>query len=174
MKNFQVGKPVKVKLISGLLCPDEGLLTEAKKYLAKFFGKIDMESPIVPFDLTDYYNEEMGEGIKRQYISFDKLISPEYIAAIKRQTIKIEKKFSSGVKRKINIDPGFVSLDKMVLATTKDATYRIYIGKGIYAQSTLYFKDGSFHPWPWTYEDYKSEMSIKFFSNVRDLYKKIK
>lgn len=83
----------------------------------------------------------------------------------------MEGKSSVNGKRRVNIDPGFVALDKMALATTKDATYRIYLGNGIYVQSTLYFQQKTFHPWPWTYSDYKMDMSIEFFNKVRELYK---
>jgi hypothetical protein len=175
-------KILPVKLISGLLSADEVLLDNAKQLLCKKFGQIDAESPVVPFDFTHYYDEELGKGILRQYVSFKKLIRPEDIGKIKRQTIRLEKKMSvkgdnkahppKPWRRRVNIDPGFVSLAKLVLATTKDATYRMYIGKGIYAESTLFFKDGTFTEWPWSYRDYKSEIGIKFFNNVREIYRK--
>lgn len=161
----------RVKLVSGLLSADKALLTDSKKILQKYFGPIELESPIIPFDFTNFYNDELGTGILRQYISFIKLIRPEYISKIKRLTIRLERKFAINGKRKVNIDPGFVSLDKLVLATTKDAAYRIYIGKGIYAQSTLYFQQKTFHPWPWTYKDYSTNMSVEFFNKVRVFYK---
>ena len=172
----------KVKLIFGLLSAKKDLLIRAKQFLAKKYGPIDLESPVIPFDFTTYYDEELGERILRQYISFKKLVKPEYIGRIKRQTIRMERKFMIGNNRKVNIDPGYVSLDKMVLATTKDGTYRIYLGKGIYphtkifgvgvyAQSTLYFEKKSFHPWSWTYPDYRIQPAIEFFNNVRAEYK---
>ncbi len=130
------------------------------------------ESPLQAFDFTDYYNEELGEGIERQYIAFERLINPEEIGRIKRLTIKLEARLSVAGKRRVNIDPGYVALDKMVLATTKDATYRVYLGKGIYAQSTLYFQQGSYRHWEWTYSDYQSQMAIDFFNQVRAQYKK--
>lgn len=160
-----------VKLIAGLLSADKILLPKAKQLLEKYFGLIDLESPIIPFNFTDYYNEELGNGILRQYISFQRLIKPEYISKIKRLTIRLERKFMAEGKRRVNIDPGFISLDKLVLATTKDATYRIYLGKGIYAQSALFFQNKSFCTWQWTYPDYKAEMAIGFFNKVREIYK---
>lgn len=162
---------VEVKLITGLLSADKNILSKAKKILEKYYGPIDLESPVIPFDFTDYYDEELGKGILRQYLSFIRLIRPEYISRIKRHTIRIERRFIVDGKRKVNIDPGFVALDKLVLATTKDATYRIYLGKGIYAQSTLFFQKGSFNPWQWTYPDYRSDMAIEFFNRVREIYK---
>lgn len=152
-------------------CLQIGLFQIRQKGFQKKYGKIDLESQIVPFDFTDFYNEELGSGILRQYISINRLINAEYITKIKRQTIRMEGKSSVNGKRRVNIDPGFVALDKMALATTKDATYRIYLGNGIYVQSTLYFQQKTFHPWPWTYSDYKMDMSIEFFNKVRELYK---
>lgn len=166
-----VGKIKTVKLIVGLLSADQSLLSKSKKVLEKYYGLIDLESSVVPFNFTHYYDEELGTGILRQYISFKKLIKPENIGKIKRHTIKLEEKFTVNGNRGVNIDPGFISLDKLALATTKDATYRIYLGKGIYVESTLFFKDGSFNPWPWSYPDYKSETGIAFFNKVRELYR---
>lgn len=163
--------PAGVKLIFGLLSNSEGLLKQAKLFLAKKYGPVDLESPVIPFDFTDYYDDELGKGILRQYISFARPIRPEYIGKIKRQTIRIEHRFKIKARRKVNIDPGYVALDKMVLATTKGGTYRIYMGKGIYAQSTLYYEKGSYRPWQWTYPDYKSQTAITFFNKVRAIYK---
>lgn len=160
-----------VKLISGLLSADKAILSRAKQFLERYYGPIDLKSPVIPFDFTDYYDDELGKGILRQYISFSRLIRPEYISKIKRQTIRMEGRFMMGERRRVNIDPGFVALDKLVLATTKNATYRIYLGKGIYAQSTLFFQKGTFHPWQWTYPDYKTDMAIEFFNKVRNVYK---
>ena len=167
MKN----KSPKVKLVAGLLSADVNLLSKAKKTLQGYFGPIDIESPVIPFDFSHFYDEELGSGILRQFVSFAGLIKPEYTARIKRLTIRIEKRFTVGGNRKVNIDPGYIALDKLVVSTTKDATYRIYLGKGIYAQSMLFFMEGGFRAWQWTYPDYKSAMAITFFNRVRKDYK---
>ncbi|HRZ87167.1 MAG TPA: DUF4416 family protein [bacterium] len=161
-----------MKLIAGLLAADAGILAEAKDTLRGEFGAIDRESAVVPFTYTAYYNKEMGCGIVRQYLSFEALIAPDVIAHIKLKTNEIEGRFAAGGCRKANIDPGYVDLSKLVLATTKDATYRVYIGGGIYAQSTLFFKDNCFEPWPWTYPDYRAADTVAFFNAVRGQYKK--
>lgn len=164
-------QPRPVKLIAGLLAASGDLLSSAKGALTTMYGPIDLESAPAPFTYTAYYNEEMGETIVRQYISFDRLIAPETIGEIKVQTNAAEQGYAAAGKRKVNIDPGYVDLSKMVLATTKDATYRIYLGNGIYAQSTIYYREKSFEPWPWTYPDYKSEHAIRFFNQVREQYR---
>ncbi|MFC2149653.1 DUF4416 family protein [Candidatus Auribacterota bacterium] len=166
-----IQNPLKVKMIAGLLAGDEEILDRSKKALVSEFGPIDLQSEIIPFDFTDYYNEETGDNIIRQYISFGDLIDPGSMAGIKVKTNLLEREFAVDNKRKVNIDPGYVDLSKMVLASAKDATYRVYLGEGIYAQATLYYKGRSYTPWPWTYEDYKAETAIGFFNRVRDKYK---
>jgi len=160
-----------VLLICGLLASDEFLLEDSLSLLKSEFGEISLESEPIPFSFTDYYNKEMGEGILRKYVAFSTLIAPEIIGLVKRKTNLLEQQFLSEDNRKINIDPGYVTLAKLVLATTKDATHRVYLGECIYAETTLYYCDKSFRPWQWTYPDYKSDFSIKFFNDVRDLYR---
>jgi len=167
----QIIFPPKAKLIFGILAADEKLLSSAKNILEKNYGNIDLESDISQFSFTDFYCDEMGENILRQYISFKLIIDQENINDIKVKTNDLEKEFIIDEKRQVNLDPGFVTLDKMLLATTKPANYRIYLGKGIYAQSTIYFKNKSFQPWEWTYPDYKDPKTIAFFNGVRKIYK---
>jgi hypothetical protein len=83
--------------------------------------------------------------------------------------MKIEKRFSIANKRQINIDPGYLSLDKVVLATHKDYSHRLYLGKGIYGEVTLFFKDKTFNPFPWTYPDYRTHEYINFFNDAREI-----
>ena len=75
-----------------------------------------------------------------------------------------------GQRRRVNLDPGYVSLSKMVLATTKDYSHRIYLGQGIYAEVTLHYRHGAFHPWEWTYPDYASQRYLDIFGHIRDIY----
>lgn len=166
-----VSAPKDVKLIAGLLAADAGSLERARSILGGIYGPQDLESGALDFEFTEYYNEEMGEKILRQYISFGRLISPDALAGIKLDTNRIEAELAVSGKRKVNIDPGYLDLSKMVLATTKDSTYRVYLGRGIYAQSTLYFKDKSYRPWPWTYPDYQAPETIEFFNKARKIYK---
>lgn len=163
--------PLPVKLIVGLIARDEASLTRTQKALAQKFGPADFSSPIYDFDLTDYYEKEMGRGLKRQFIGFKKLIPAERLAGIKIHTNACEKKLSGGNNsRNINIDPGYISLSKLVLATTKSFVHRIYIGRGIFEEITLYFKDGTFTAGPWTYPDFRQETHIAFFNKIRQAY----
>ena len=159
-----------VKLICGLIFKDEKILQRTKTLLVKKFGTIDLESQIIDFNYTDYYENEFGSGLKRQFISFKKLISPEKLAQIKTQTNTLEKALARDKHRRINIDPGYVDMAKLVLATTKDYMHRIYLGKGIFAEITLSYRGKSFQHWAWTYPDYQTPQYKKIFDQVRSIY----
>lgn len=165
-----VRKPLPVKLIVSAFAGEEALLAEAKVRLVAEFGPIDYESALLPFDHTTYYTPEFGPGLVRRIWAFDKLIEQGDLAVIKRRTNDLEAEGAVGGRRRINLDPGFVSHSKMVLATTKDHAHRIYIGEGIYAEVTLYFRDGSFRAWPWTYPDYANPSYLEIFNQIRALY----
>lgn len=162
--------PKRVKLFVGLITNEIPLIEKIKHALIKSFGEIDSQSDILNFDFTAYYDKEMGNGLKRQFLSFKKLISMENINIVKLFTNKLEKKFSTQGKRRINIDPGYICLSKLVLLTAKNYYHRIYLGKGIYAEVTLYYKDKTFYPFEWTYPDFKSKNYMDFFITVRNNY----
>ena len=163
-------KPKAVKLIVGMLAKSQKLFNKAEELFIKDLGPIDYKSCIIPFDYTDYYKKELGGPLKRNFISFKKTISPEKIAKIKLLTNIIEKKLSAGKKRQINIDPGYVSDSKLIMATTKDYFHRIYLGHGIYAEVTLKWRKGGFEPFEWTYPDYRSKKYIGILNTIRNNY----
>lgn len=166
----EVTLPKPVKLLVGLISGDTMLMDKAAALLARHYGPIDFESDTVDFNFTDYYNEEMGEGLKRKFMSFGRLISPDNACRIKILTNKIEKRLGHNGRRRINIDPGYIALSKLVLFTTKDFYHRLYLGKGIYAEVTLQYKDKAFKPFEWSYPDYKAVEHIRFFNKIRDRY----
>ncbi len=171
--------PNQVKLIFSIISNEDNLFHDAKSLLKMHFGNIDMESDYQLFNYTNYYRNEMGDGLKQKLISFEKLFNPEEMFQIKLDSNEWEYLFCENrgnnkpveVKRKINFDPGYISLDKFILASTKNGPARIYIGKGIYAEITLRFVNGTFHPLEWTYQNYKTELYIQFLNQVRDRYK---
>ncbi len=111
----------------------------------------------------------MGPGLQRQFISFKKPISPLELVRIKLWCNAVEqRRFSSGGKRCVNIDPGYLTLSKLVLATTKDHQHRLYLGKGIFAEVTLRFRDKTFMKWEWTYPDYCTPEYIAIFNHIRN------
>ena len=160
------------KLISSLFSSQANMIEQVILELEGLFGPTDRISPALLFDRTKYYEKEMGWPLHRRFISFKTLIRPEEIVEIKQKTNALEKKYAQGGKRKINIDPGYIVLERLILATGKNYTHRIYLSKGIYADLTLIFQRGSFSPLAWTYKDYSDPEIIGFFNGVRETYKR--
>jgi hypothetical protein len=161
-----------VKLISSLFSAHANLIDRVILEMEGLFGPTDWISPAFFFDRTKYYEKEMGWPLHRRFISFKTLVRPQDIVEIKWKTNALEKEESQRGKRKINIDPGYVALERLVLATGKNYTHRIYLSKGIYADLTLIFQRGSFSPLVWTYKDYGDPESIDYFNGVRERYKR--
>jgi hypothetical protein len=176
----KIKEPLPVKLIASMFTASGELLEEAKVRLSQEFGPIDYESEFLPFDHTTYYAAEFGENLKRRFVAFEELVHPGKLAEIKLRTNALEMEWAVEGRRRINIDPGYVSHSKLVLATTKNHAHRIYLGpvlspskgQGIYAEVTLHFRDGTFRAWPWTYPDYASPPLIAIFNQIRELYVK--
>lgn len=162
--------PLPAKFICGFIYPQEETYSKTKKILERKIGGIDFESEIINFDFTGYYDEEMGKPLFRRFISFEKLRNPGDLTRIKLFCIKIEKKNLKDGKRKINIDPGYLNESKLVLATTKDFYHRLYLGKGIYAEGTLYYQGGIFCDFPTTYPDYRTSRYKNIFLSLRNIY----
>jgi len=139
--------------------------------LSSRFGAIDYQGGPLPFDFTGYYNDEMGVPISRYFVAFKELVIPDTLADIKVLTNEIENRYADGGKRRINLDPGLISLKRLILASTKDNGRRVPLSKGIYAEITLVFIDGAFQPVPWTYPDYRSDAYIEMMGEIREMYK---
>jgi hypothetical protein len=169
---WQLKDPQPVKLIVGILAANHQCLHTAIDILSDKFGRFDFSSDVWPFDKTDYYNEQIGPRILRKFVSVEKLIEPGNLAKIKLRTNKLEQKLAKALAlplpRPVNLDPGIIEPSKLVLATTKNYSHRIYIGKKIYAEVTLIFDKGKWSPLEHTYPDYKQQCYFDFFSNVRE------
>ena len=171
--------PLPVCRFAGLLAGSEEQLAAARNELAQWYGKIDDASEILPFTFTDYYQDEMGPQLLRQWVRFDALFSPEHLAKCKLETNMAEtllaRQFAPRadglkVQRPINIDPGYVHRYKVILATTKDHSHRVYIAEGIYGEVTLHWHQNRWTPWPWTYADYQTDAAQAFFVKARTAY----
>lgn len=159
--------PQPAKLFVGLLSADQSLLAAVRRPLERVFGRADFISPPVDFTHTDYYRAELGEGLVRQFVAFRRPVRQEGIYRAKIVTNRLEDRFSAGGRRRVNIDPGYLTLSKVVLLTTKDFTHRLYLGRGIYAEVTLYYKGGMYTAWPWTYPDYAAAETRAMFNDLR-------
>lgn len=165
--------PTPAKLIAGLLVfkPEENRERVLNR-LETQFGPIDKVTGGHIFDKSTYYEKEMGRPLFRYFISFSTLVPPDSLPGIKLKTNEIESEFlNERGGRGVNIDPGILTLQNLVLATTKNYTHRIYLGRGIYADLTLIFQKGGYQPLPWTYPDYRVEETRDFFLAVREIYK---
>lgn len=163
-----IGTNKKVKLFCGILSTNDDIDRKSFVELEHKFGHIDLISAFMPFDYSDYYVKEMGNNIKRVWISFEKLIFADSISDIKIFTNSIEDSLSIDSKRNINIDPGYITQSNIILATTKNYSHRIYLSNGIYAEvTTIYSKKDGFIKLPWTYPDYLSTIAKEFFTKSR-------
>jgi hypothetical protein len=159
-------------LFIGALFSEKIIFDEVFPLLQDDFGDVLFQSSILPWEYSDHYNEELGTPIYRKFIFFDRVIDPSTLADIKLSTNSLENTFSQTGNRRINLDPGYLTLAKVVLASTKNYSHRIYIGKGIYAELALFYKDRHFLTLPWTYNDYKDQTYISMFTTVRNLLKR--
>lgn len=164
-------QPDPAKLVMGCLMNDKAWLDDLYPALEALGGPVDMISPWLKFDYTDYYTREMGTPLFRKVFVFKNLIEQDALAGIKEETNTVEKKFSGPEGRNVNIDPGYLLSSRFVLATGKDYSHRIYIGRNLYADLTLmYTKKSGFVTLDWTYPDYASRDMINFLSKARDKY----
>ena len=161
-----------------MITSDKNLFNPYEEVLIKRFGEVDIESNIQPFDFTDYYEEEFGQHLIQKLFSFSTLIRQDELAEIKIITNGLENNIDNNIekniihpKRKINLDPGYITLDKYILASTKNGPSRIYLNQGIYAEITLRFINKSFAPCEYTYPNYKTNEYINFLNSVRLKYK---
>lgn len=147
-------------------------LTSLRSELKELFGPIEQESDKYIFDtFTDYYKHEMGKNISKLFISFIDLRPPEAMADIKIKTNKLEANYLNADNREVNLDPGYITEAKLVLATTKDFSHRLYLGKGIYGDLHMKYMNNSFQAQPYTYPDYKQELVLNFFHDLRNSYR---
>jgi hypothetical protein len=159
------------KLICGVLTSRPENIDQVTSDLCSKFGSVDFKSDTFLFDFTGYYDEEMGTPITRFFLAFEALVDPHMLAEIKTITNRIEDMYSQGNKRLVNLDPGLISLKRLILASTKDNGRRIPLADGIYAEITLIFTDGAFKSVPWTYPDYRSERYLDVMKQIREIYK---
>lgn len=157
-----------VKPICALTFRAEVDAERVKSDLERLLGEVDDQSPVFAFDFTRYYLEEMDQGLQKTFFSFARLMSPETLPELKLKTNAVEEDWADKGKRRINVDPGYVTGGKLVLASTKDYCHRVYIGQGIYADVQLRFIHGRFESSEWTYPDYRTDLASAFFKKARD------
>lgn len=173
----EAGEPSQVKLICGMISSDVRLFDEAGSAMEATFGRAELVSEVMDFDFTHYYDEQMGSPLYRRFVAFAGVVRPDCLIEAKRATNAIERDFAAtcageqpgAPRRPINLDPGYVAPGKLVLASMKDFSHRIYLGRGVYAEVTLTYRNGRWQPTEWTFPDYASGRYDAFLSAAREL-----
>ncbi|MDR1962512.1 MAG: DUF4416 family protein [Planctomycetaceae bacterium] len=173
----QIHQPFPVLLFMAVFSSLDAAFPWARQQAEACFGPIELESEAFPFEsFTDYYAPTMGKILPKRLWGFQQLIDPSELPKIKRQTNEWESEFQTiseqkTVERPLNMDPGYIDLGKLILASTKDHAHRIYLSDGIFAETTLLFVQKKWKPLPWSYPDYQSEGYMTFLSRCRDYLK---
>lgn len=166
----QPGRPRPVKPVISMLLARDDLGPAVMARLADYFGPPDLVGPWWPFTATAYYAPEMGANLGRRVLSFLHLADPAQLADWKIFTNSVEEQFSLGGRRLVNLDPGYVAQEKLVLATGKNYTHRLYLEQGIFGDLTLIYAQGGFQPLPWSYPDYAQGELPALLGQVRRKY----
>jgi hypothetical protein len=164
--------PSRVKLFMAVLFDTEGRYSDVMAKLVERFGPVDNSYGPIPFLFTDYYKDEMSGDQKKAYLTFEPLILREDLATIKTFTNEMEQQTGRAGKRTINLDPGYIAADKLVLASTKDFYHRLYLSQGIFAEVTLHYRKGLYRYFSWTFPDYKEPAFLAFMEKARAGYMK--
>ena len=154
------------------LFSSQEVFNAAAPKLQDLFGRIYYESPPLPWNYSAYYDGELGTQLYRHFMFFESIADPASLVEAKLAVLEIEKGFSLNGKRRINLDPGYMTLAKVVLASRKNYSHRIYLGRGVFCELELFYQEGRFNPLPYTYFDYRDDLFLKFFTKARVLLKK--
>lgn len=163
-------EPEPVKYLLAATFRHEDVLKQSISTFEEQFGNIDYQCEVFKFDHTSYYAQEMGLNLMKQFFSFTQLNKKDNLVEWKLFSIKLEQAFAQSGKRQINLDPSYLELAKIVVASTKNFDHRIYLGKGIYGDVQLRYRGGQFVANDWTYADYQSPAMKRFFHKIRNVY----
>lgn len=152
-------------VVAAMWQPDLIQDLEVKKQIENF-RNISSESGIFSFDaFTKYYSKEMGLGLRKVFFTLEGFFHRDELIELKKKAYLLEEAHMSNGKRVINIDPMLVSLENVVIATSKNFSHRLYLGQGVFGDLAFIFRDGHFQPLPWTYPDYIAQ--VQFLEKVR-------
>ena len=136
------------------------------------FGPLALTSERFEHRETRYYEPTMGPDLRKTFLAFERLVEPARLPELKTATNRWEAEYVDLAKhsesRPLNLDPGYLTEAKLVLASTKDRDHRVYLGQGIYAEVTLHFSRGAWRTREWTYPDYQRADYHRFFTECRD------
>jgi hypothetical protein len=163
--------PDPVKLFAAVLWRDPAVLDAAVLRMRQLWGTVDFEGVDHPFDLTDYYLSEMGSDLKRRLFSFAALLPPESIVDVKLAACSIEEEFRGPSGRRVNLDMGYIDVHKAVLASLKYGGPKVYLGRGVYADMVCRYSKGHYHPYDWSFADFRDGRYEAELLEIRRIYK---
>jgi hypothetical protein len=161
------------KLIIGIISSQDDIFSRTEEAVAAIYGRVDLKSVAFPFDQTDYYDKQMGKGLRRLFLSFARLVPPESLSDVKVRTSALEEEIKKSFAREsriVNVDPGILTASALIMATTKDFAHRVPLRQGIYAHLELLFSRNAAKLLPWTYPDFRQEGYQRFFFEARQAY----
>lgn len=144
-----------VKQFVAILWADDLALGAAIAALQRQWGELDFVGPDHPFDVTNYYEPEMGAGLQRRLVAFEQLVPPESLRHAKPICNQIEDDQARGTRRVVNLDIGYLDHNKIVLGSLKYAGQKIHLGDGVYADLVARYRDGKYRPFEWTFPDFR-------------------
>jgi hypothetical protein len=165
-------KPPPVLFFASVIFGNRDAVGPAERELETMIGSIREKTPPAPFDHSDYYEDEMGANLTRFFVLFEPLLARDRLAEIKLATNGVEDGLCLKGRRRVNIDAGYMSLEHVILATTKGFAHRVYLGRGVFADLTLIYRNGTYRPLEWTYPDYGSPAVISMLNEWREGYKR--
>lgn len=165
--------PSPVQFFASIIFNDSGILSHVMDELTTAIGPIEETTDHMVFSQSGYYAPEMGDHLMRCFVLFQPLLPRERLVEIKRGTNDIEGRHAREGRRSVNIDPGYIALEHVVLGTTKGFSHRIYLGEGIFADLTLMYENGTYRSLPWTYPDYAGAAITPLMIRWRDNYKRM-
>jgi len=172
----QIRSPRPVLSILAAFSRYDQALDWAQQTTAEEWGPIALASERFAFDQTTYYERTMGSDLRKVFFAFETLVQPAELVRRKRRANQWEELYRDQhahlESRPLNLDPGYVSEAKLILASTKDRDHRIYLSDGIYAEGTLFFHAGRWQTRPWTYPDYHCDGYHHFFERCRAYLRK--
>lgn len=162
--------PEPLKYFVAILFGTPDALSVGKDALIAEWGALDFEGSDHPFDITDYYEPEMGSPLFRRLVTFQRLLPPTVLVTMKLRCNEIENELAQDGKRIVNLDAGYLDHNKIVLASAKGAGQKIYLDKGIYADLVGRYEHGRYQPFHWTFPDFSDGRYDAELQRIRQRY----